>query len=432
MLLEREQPRTVHGRFLRRLPQSLQLGAIAATLGQPGRPRRPPLAGAGRGRQHAQRPFGCSPPRARRRARGHAAGELHDAAADQRVAGAAGRRDAAPLHYRRRTRRRLVARRRRGSRRRRRRTAGELDAADTDQRSGRRPAAVRLPLCPPAAAPTRASTPAAKQQGRPRPFRVEAQIRPLQLADDKGGSVRKASERRGRCASHARPRTRSPTGRCGGGGSVGEDPRHLRRANPGPNLSPGPGPGPGPHPGQELSEPQGHSAVARPSSRPSPDPPDGRALAPERAARGGRAAAAPADAAAATRGGAGRRAAAPAAVHDAPMARELSQRPEATAAAVAPPPPPSTPRPTTAARRAPAGGASRCVPQQALNPTHPQPHPNPYPNPNPNPNRSPNRSRNPNQRGLQRLERAGRQRRAAPAAARRQRSIGAALRQQGG
>ena len=50
MLLEREQLRTVHGRFLRRLPQSFQLGAIAATLGQPRPPTSPlPLAGAGRG-----------------------------------------------------------------------------------------------------------------------------------------------------------------------------------------------------------------------------------------------------------------------------------------------------------------------------------------------------------------------------------------------
>ena len=174
-----------------------------------------------------------------------------------------------------------------------------------------RPAAgggMPAPVPAPAAAPThKASTPAAKPQGRAASSNLSVskrQIRPLQLADDKGGSVRKASETaRPLCISRAPKDSQSDW--------------------------------------EELSEPQGHSAVARPQPvAPAPDPPDARTLAPERAARGGRAAAAPTDAAAtaaaaATRGGAGRRAAAPATVHDAPMARELSQRPEAAAAEAA-------------------------------------------------------------------------------------------------
>ena len=78
-------------------------------------------------------------------------------------------------------------------------------------------------------------------------------FRPLQLADDKGGSVRKASETaRPLCISRAPKDSQSDW--------------------------------------EELSEPQGHSAVARPQpAAPAPDPPDARTLAPERAARGGRA-----------------------------------------------------------------------------------------------------------------------------------------------
>ena len=86
--------------------------------------------------------------------------------------------------------------------------------------------------------------------------------------------------------------------------------------------------------GQELSEPQGHSAVARPKpAPPAPKPPDAQAAPkpPAAEARAARRAAAPA----AARGTGGARVATLATAHDAPMARELAQRQEEEEAAAA-------------------------------------------------------------------------------------------------
>ena len=218
VLLEREQLRTVHGRFLQRLPPSLQLGGMAAMLAQPGpampRPRAgaeaPPLQQpsmpAARSAAAAAAPVAAAAAATAQRVSSTTPLQIN-ASRPQPVAGGTPRlciTGAAPT---------AAA------------SSPATPAAAAATAAAAAAAARRVSSTPPmrigapqprpaagggvpaaAAAPRTTTTPAAKPQGRSASNHsvTKRQIRPLQLADDKGGSVRKVSATaRPLCISHA-------------------------------------------------------------------------------------------------------------------------------------------------------------------------------------------------------------------------------------